>query len=89
MNTVALSYITYLYTTHYVSVVYLVTVSLSYKSELYYHLCVEVASVVQIWVGKARQACAATSLVCSSVEMVEVFRSTCCQAGTVLWTVGL
>jgi len=48
MNTVALSYITYLYTTHYVSVVYLVTVSLSYKSELYYHLCVEVASVVQI-----------------------------------------
>jgi len=89
MNTVALSYITYLYTTHYVSVIHLVTVPLSYNSELYYHLRVEFASVVQICVRKSRQACAATSLVCSIVEVVGVFRSTSCQGGTVLWTVRL
>ena len=49
----------------------------------------KVASVVQICVRKARQVCAASSLVCSNVEVVGVFRSICCQGGTVLWKVGL
>jgi len=61
-----------------------------YTTELfYYHFCVKVASVVQICVRKARQACVASSLVCSNVEVVGVFRSICCQGGTVLWMVGL
>jgi len=67
----------------------MVTVPLSYITEsLCYHSCV-VASVVQICVRKARQACVATSLVCTNVEVVGVFRFVCCQGGTVLWTVGL
>jgi len=49
---------------------------------------VKVAPVVQICMRKARQACVAPSLVCSNVEVVGVFRSICCQGGTVLWTVG-
>ena len=38
---------------------------------------------------KARQVCVAPSFICSNVEVVGVFRSICCQGGTVLWTVGL
>ena len=37
----------------------MVTVPLSYITELYYHFCVEVASVVRICVRKDRQACVA------------------------------
>ena len=68
----------------------MVTVPLSYTTELlYYHFCVKVASVVQICMRKAQQACVAPSLVCSNVEMVGVFRSICLQGGMVLWMVGL
>ena len=68
----------------------MVTVPLSYTTELlYYHFCVKVASVVQICMRKAWQVCVAPSLVCSNVEVVGVFRSICCQGGTVLWMVGL
>jgi len=67
----------------------MVTVPVTYITELCYHYCVTVASVVQICVRKARQACVAPSLICTDVEMVRVFRFVCCQGGTVLWTVGL
>jgi hypothetical protein len=67
----------------------MVTVPLSYITELCYHSYIKAASVVQICVRKARQARVAPSLVCTSVEVVRVFRSVCCQGGTVLWTVGL
>ena len=49
----------------------------------------KVASVVQICMRKARQACVAPNLVCSNVEVVRVFRSVCCQGWTVLWMVDL
>jgi len=50
---------------------------------------VKVASVVQNCVRTARQTCVATSLVYGNVELVGVFRSVCCQGGTVLWTMSL
>ena len=68
----------------------MVTVPLSHITELLcYHSCVKVASVVQICVRKARQECVAPSLVCTNVEVVVVFRSVCCQGGTVVWMMGL
>jgi phosphosulfolactate phosphohydrolase-like enzyme len=68
----------------------MVIVPLSFTTELlYYHFHVKIASVVQICMRKAQQACVAPNLVCSNVEVVGVFRSICCQGGAVLWTVGL